>query len=142
MAQWLIENFFPPITPFAEHLLSAWAPTATARAKEAAKNRRIDIPFPFETLSSYSVARVAAVHPGRGALFRQPEIEVGDPGIGRSPGRAVSRAPAGALAAGPETTLHLLSCRFHTRRRVHDPVRQELRVGGVDPNLDGLQVAG
>src|ERR1700736_5809257 len=139
MAQWLIENFFPPITPFAEHLLSAWAPTATARAKEAAKNRRIDIPFPFETLSSYSVARVAAVHPGRGALFRQPEIEVGGPGIGRSPGGAVSRHPAGELAAGPKIALHLLGCHL-ARRRVHDAMRQELRVGSVDPNLDGLQV--
>src|SRR6266849_1603107 len=47
MAHWLNENFFPPITPFAEHLPSAWAPTATARANEAARNWRIDIPFPF-----------------------------------------------------------------------------------------------
>ena len=56
--------------------------------------------------ASYSLPGVAAVHYGRGTLFRETEIEIGEPGIGGPPGGAVPCHAAGKFTSRPEIALH------------------------------------
>src|SRR2546430_13812876 len=91
--------------------------------------------------ASYSLPGVAAVHYGRGALFRETEIEIGEPGIGGPPGGAVPCHAAGKFTSRPEIALHLLGRQLLSLRRIGEPMRQALGVGAVGSHLHGLQAA-